>query len=146
MEEFVACFAEVVAPRQDDARHDLHELLLIALCAMPAGGKDGSAMALFGKRKEPFLRRFLRLRHGVPSHDTLGRAFQAKPLGLRRAARPGAVRGLLHATFRQGLAGRGGDQRQDAAALLGPSCRQVAAARGSCLVSGPAATAGSACG
>ncbi len=30
MEEFVAYFAEVVDPRQDNACHDLHELLLIA--------------------------------------------------------------------------------------------------------------------
>jgi hypothetical protein len=31
MEEFVTCFAEIVDPRQNNARHDLHELLLIAL-------------------------------------------------------------------------------------------------------------------
>ena len=70
MEEFVACFAEVVDPRQDNARHDLHEPLLIALCTILAGGKDCSDMALFGELKEPFLRRFLRLRHGIPSHGT----------------------------------------------------------------------------
>ncbi len=75
MEEFVACFAEVVDPRQDNARHDLHELLLIALCTMLTGGKDCSDMALFGELKAPFLRQFLRLRHGIPSHDT----FRAHP-------------------------------------------------------------------
>src|SRR4051794_25553000 len=48
MEEFVACFAEVVDPRQDNARHNLHELLLIALCTILTGGKDCSDMALFG--------------------------------------------------------------------------------------------------
>ena len=76
MEEFVACFAEVVDPRQDNARHDLHELLFIALCTILTGGKDCSAMALFGELKEPFLRRFLRLRHGIPSHDTFSRVFR----------------------------------------------------------------------
>src|SRR3954453_20743733 len=40
MEEFVACFAEVVDPRQDNARHNLHELLLIALCTILTGGKE----------------------------------------------------------------------------------------------------------
>jgi hypothetical protein len=49
MEEFVACFAEIVDPRQNNARHDLHELLLIALCALMSGGEDCSDMALFGK-------------------------------------------------------------------------------------------------
>ena len=76
MEEFVACFAGVVDPRQDNARHDLHELLLIALCTMLTGGKDCSDMALFGEIKAPFLRQFLRLRHGIPSHDTFSRVFR----------------------------------------------------------------------
>ena len=76
MEEFIACFAEVVDPRQDNARHDLHELLIIALCAMLTGGKDCSDMALFGETKAPFLRQFLRLRHGIPSHDTFSRVFR----------------------------------------------------------------------
>src|SRR5215210_2517018 len=76
MEEFVACFAEVVDPRQDNARHNLHELLLIALCTIRTGGKDCSDMALFGTVKEPFLRQFLRLRHGIPSHDTFSRVFR----------------------------------------------------------------------
>ncbi len=75
MQEFVACFAEVVDPRQDNARHDLHELLLIALCTMLCGGEDCSDMALFGEAKEPFLRQFLRLQHGIPSHDTFSRVF-----------------------------------------------------------------------
>jgi len=76
MEEFVACFAEIVDPRQDNARHDLHELLLIALCTMLTGGQDCSDMALFGEIKAPFLRKFLRLRHGIPSHDTFSRVFR----------------------------------------------------------------------
>lgn len=76
MEEFVACFAEVADPRQDNARHNLHELLLIALCTMLCGGEDCSDMALFGEAKEPFLRQFLRLRHGIPSHDTFSRVLR----------------------------------------------------------------------
>jgi predicted transposase YbfD/YdcC len=76
MEEFVACFAEVADPRQDNVRHDLHEVLIIALCTMLCGGEDCSDMALFGAAKEPFLRQFLRLRHGIPSHDTFSRLFR----------------------------------------------------------------------
>jgi hypothetical protein len=33
-------------------------------------------MALFAKVKEPFLRGFLRLENGVPSHDTFSRLFR----------------------------------------------------------------------
>jgi predicted transposase YbfD/YdcC len=76
MEEFVACFSEVADPRQDNARHDLHEILVIALCAMLCGGEDCSDMAEFGRAKEPFLRQFLSLKHGVPSHDTFSRVFR----------------------------------------------------------------------
>ena len=33
-------------------------------------------MALFGRAKELFLRQFLRLNHGIPSHDTFSRVFR----------------------------------------------------------------------
>ena len=67
MGEFVSCFAEVADPRRGNARHNLHEMLLIALCTMLCGGEDCSDMELFGQAKEPFLRQFLRLRHGISS-------------------------------------------------------------------------------
>ena len=76
MEEFVACFAQITDPRQDNARHNLHEILMIALCTMLCGGEDCSDMALFGEAKEPFLRQFLTLAHGIPSHDTFSRVFR----------------------------------------------------------------------
>ena len=47
MENFSACFTSVDDPRRANARHDLHEMLLIALCAMLCGGEDCTDMALF---------------------------------------------------------------------------------------------------
>jgi predicted transposase YbfD/YdcC len=76
MEEFIGCFLELADPRQDNIRHDLYEVLIIALCTMLCGGEDCSDMAVFGRAKEPFLRGFLRLRHGIPSHDTFSRVFR----------------------------------------------------------------------
>src|SRR6201986_5688966 len=76
MEEVIACLAKTGAPRKNNPRHDLHELLLIALCALLSGGEDCSDMALFGKIKAPYLRQFLRLCHGTPSHDTFSRVFR----------------------------------------------------------------------
>jgi len=76
MERFTACFADLEDPREDNARHDLHEILVIALCAMLCGAEDCSDMALFGRAKQPFLHQFLRLRHGIPSHDTFSRVFR----------------------------------------------------------------------
>lgn len=76
MERFTACFTDLEDPREDNARHDLHDILVIALCAMLCGAEGCSDMALFGRAKEPFLRQFLRLRHGIPSHDTFSRLFR----------------------------------------------------------------------
>jgi predicted transposase YbfD/YdcC len=76
MDAFFACFADQEDPRDDNARHDLLELLVIALCAVLCGAEDCSDMALFGRTKEAFFREFLTLRHGVPSHDTFSRVFR----------------------------------------------------------------------
>jgi hypothetical protein len=37
MERFNACFAELADPRDSNARHDLNEILVVALCAMLDG-------------------------------------------------------------------------------------------------------------
>ena len=37
MEEFIACFSEVSDPRQENVRHNLYEVLIIALCTMLSG-------------------------------------------------------------------------------------------------------------
>jgi predicted transposase YbfD/YdcC len=77
MERFRACFADLVDPRTGNAqRHDLLEMLLMALAATLSGGETCVDMALFGQAKEPFLRRFLRLEGGIPSHDTFSRVFR----------------------------------------------------------------------
>src|SRR5271167_3439662 len=77
LDQFVACFAELEDPRTGNAGlHDFHELLVIALCTVLSGGQGATHMAAFAAAKEPFLRRFLRLEHGIPSHDTFSRLFR----------------------------------------------------------------------
>ena len=77
MERFRACFGDLVDPRTGNAqRHDLLEMLLIALAATLCGAETCVDMAGFGRAKEPFLRRFLRLEGGIPSHDTFSRLFR----------------------------------------------------------------------
>jgi predicted transposase YbfD/YdcC len=76
MEQFNGCFEDLEDPRDDNARHDLLEVLVIALCTVLCGGTDCTDMALFGRSKEAFLRQFLYLRHGIPSHDTFSRVFR----------------------------------------------------------------------
>jgi hypothetical protein len=77
MDAFAATFAELDDPRTGNAKqHDLHEILLIALCAVLCGGETCADMALFGRSKEIFLKSFMRLENGVPSHDTFSRVFR----------------------------------------------------------------------
>jgi hypothetical protein len=76
MEEFDACFCDLEDPRDSNARHDLLDILVIGLCTMVCGGEDCTDMALFGRSKEGFLRQFLRLPHGIPSHDTFSRVYR----------------------------------------------------------------------
>lgn len=67
-------FAALEDPRTGNAkRHLLLEILLIALCALLSGGETCADMALFRRAKQGFLGRFLRLEHGVRSHDTFSR-------------------------------------------------------------------------
>jgi predicted transposase YbfD/YdcC len=77
MERLRVCFEDLVDPRTGNAqRHDLLEILLIALAATLCGAETCVDMALFGRAKEPFLRRLLRLEGGIPSHDTFSRIFR----------------------------------------------------------------------
>ena len=77
MERFVACFTDLSDSRASNARrHDFHELLIIALCTVLCGGQTAVDMALYAETKWPFLRGFLRLKGGLPSHDTFSRLFR----------------------------------------------------------------------
>lgn len=76
METFVAIFADVPDPRDINAQHDLTEMLFIAVAATLCGADSCAAFAEFGRAKQPLLRRFLDLKHGVPSHDTFSRVFR----------------------------------------------------------------------
>lgn len=77
MEVFDDCFAELTDPRSGSARrHDLLEILMIALCAVLSGGQTVVDMAVFGEAKQDFLGSFLELKNGVPSHDTFSRVFR----------------------------------------------------------------------
>jgi predicted transposase YbfD/YdcC len=77
LDQFIACFEGLEDPRTGNAGlHDLHELLMIALCAVLSGGQGATHMAAFAVAKEPFLRGFLVLENGLPSHDTFSRLFR----------------------------------------------------------------------
>lgn len=69
MEIFLSAFDDVPDPRAKNARHDLGELLVIAFVSVLCGSCSCAEMAAFGRAKESLFRRFLKLKHAIPSHD-----------------------------------------------------------------------------
>lgn len=71
-------FGDLPDPRVDRTRrHELHDILVIAICAVICGADDWVSIEAFGKAKEDWFKSFLRLPNGIPSHDTFGRVFAA---------------------------------------------------------------------
>jgi len=71
-------FKSIPDPRVDRSKdHDLIDILVIAICALLCAAESFNDMEDFGKAKEDWFRTFLRLRNGIPSHDTFNRVFAA---------------------------------------------------------------------
>jgi predicted transposase YbfD/YdcC len=69
-------FAALPDPRiERSKRHQLLDILVIALCAAICGADDFVAIQAWGKAKENWLKERLELKGGIPSHDTFGRLF-----------------------------------------------------------------------
>ena len=69
-------FALLPDPRIDRTKkHLLGDILLITLCATIAGANSWPEVERFGSVKLLWLRSFLSLPHGIPSHDTFRRVF-----------------------------------------------------------------------
>lgn len=67
-------FGTISDPRdRRGLRHELRELLLIALLAVICGADEFTEIEDFAKSKRDFLGSFMDLPNGVPSHDTFGR-------------------------------------------------------------------------
>jgi hypothetical protein len=76
MQLFLTAFESIPDPRAENVRHDLVEILLIAFLAVLCSAQHCSEMAEFGRAKLKFLKRLLKLRHGIPSHDTFSTVFR----------------------------------------------------------------------
>lgn len=71
-------FGKVKDPRKERTkRHKLLDIILIAICGVICGADSWVDIEVFGKSKKDWLKTFLVLPNGVPSHDTFGRVFAA---------------------------------------------------------------------
>jgi predicted transposase YbfD/YdcC len=69
---------EIADPRRTGYahRHDLQEMLVIAICATLSDVDTFEDVAFWATQKEAWLKRFLKLANGIPSHDTFNRVFR----------------------------------------------------------------------
>jgi predicted transposase YbfD/YdcC len=71
-----AHFADLEDPRLDRTRlHNLMDIVVISICAVIAGAEGWQDIATFGRAKHDWLKTFLPLPQGIPSHDTFRRVF-----------------------------------------------------------------------
>ena len=69
-------FRQVNDPRKDRTKeHKLIDIIAIAICAVICGAEGWTDIENFGNSKLPWLKSFLELPNGIPSHDTFGRVF-----------------------------------------------------------------------
>src|SRR6478736_6810556 len=76
VKNLVQHFGAVADPRcGGKIEHRLTDILVIAVCAVIACAESWDDIALYGRSKVGWLRSFLTLANGIPSHDTFRRVF-----------------------------------------------------------------------
>ena len=77
MGRFSHYFKDIIDPRTGNAkRHDFREMVMIAVLSSLCGGQSCVDMEDFAANNEAFLRGFMALENGTPSHDTFSRLFR----------------------------------------------------------------------
>jgi len=76
MGDLMTHFSAVTDTRKEQGkRHPLISIIAIAIIGVICGADDWVTIELVGKTKEEWLKTFLDLPHGIPSHDTFGKVF-----------------------------------------------------------------------
>jgi predicted transposase YbfD/YdcC len=71
-------FGDLSDPRVEGRTdHDLLDIIVLALCAVMSGAEGWDDIEDWGLAREDWLRRYLKLRNGIPGHDTIRRVFEA---------------------------------------------------------------------
>lgn len=69
-------FAEMEDPRVERTKqHKLIDIITIAICAVICGADTWVGIETYGQAKYEWLKKFLELPNGIPSHDTFSRVF-----------------------------------------------------------------------
>jgi predicted transposase YbfD/YdcC len=78
MQGLIEHFGELPDPRVDRTKkHKLIDILFLTLAAVLCGCDEWEEIQAFGEKKEGWLRKYLELPNGIPSHDTINRVISA---------------------------------------------------------------------
>jgi predicted transposase YbfD/YdcC len=78
LDSFRECFSDIVDTRVvGRIDHLLLDILMLTVCAVICGADDWEAVEMWGEAKLDWLRQYIELKNGIPSHDTIGRVFAA---------------------------------------------------------------------
>lgn len=70
----IECFEDLEDPRSAvNRKHLLGDLIVISICAVIAGADGPKAIGIWADSNRDWLRQYLELPYGIPSHDTIGR-------------------------------------------------------------------------
>jgi predicted transposase YbfD/YdcC len=76
--KLVESFSDMPDPRVvGRTDHHLLDILVLTVCAVVCGADDWEAVEMWGDAKLEWLRQYIPLKNGIPSHDTIGRLFAA---------------------------------------------------------------------
>ncbi|MDD2475887.1 MAG: transposase family protein [Dysgonamonadaceae bacterium] len=56
-------------------KHVLIDIVILSILAVLSGTESGDSIELFSKTNYAFLKQFLKLTNGIPSHDAINRVF-----------------------------------------------------------------------
>ena len=119
----VSCLQQLEDPRIERAkRHELLDLLVLCVLATICGADSMVAIEEFGKAQQKWLRTFLALPHGIPSHDTVGRVLARLDAAQFEACFLGWVQAAFTLTQGQVVAIDGKSVRPLPRSAAGPVC------------------------
>lgn len=74
-------FDEIEDPRRNSGHflYPIPDLILLSITAVVCGADEWTKAKEFGHSQRSWLRQYRPFRHGIPSHDTLGRIFGRLP-------------------------------------------------------------------
>lgn len=69
-------FSSIEDPRIDRQKlHCLSSIIFLTICAVLSGCNDWDEIEEYGIEKEEWLKKYIELPNGIPSHDTINRVF-----------------------------------------------------------------------